>query len=515
MFVVLGFMNARRNLGRSVIAVIGAGVAAMIMTSIISLSGGYPANGWAEARTFMGGDIVIYGTKHLVGPDDLRPAGTKAVSGNSQGGGSATDPRWSMDRLPPDLVCDLMTLQPELYSDGFICPEGIGVRPIDISQLRQTLAGDPRIVQVNPSMFLPVRLTYEYVRDRRVYEAELPQAVLRGRDFTAQAAAGLGFDRLLTGGSRAPGAAEGNSRVGLLDANLGLLGYQPPNPANPVITVWVPRVTAGPDGMVTYDFTDETPYQISLIGQYSVMTDMVAWTTEAGTMSEDLFWVTPQLQIPAGTFADIWAEAGGRGSLSHAMQVSLRVGRLAYVENVVAGLRKLLPEYSVISVPQQIELAHMRGLPEPVFAAPAELRGSAEIVQTGLPVDLSQAFFVLVCLVAGLLMATNLLFLVSERRKEIGVLKAIGARGADVAVMVLTEALTLNLLGTVLGFGLIRVFATWMMISNRIPLAEIGRATANDLLIVVSAAALAAAAFGMLPAWQMARLTSMEVLRND
>jgi putative ABC transport system permease protein len=112
-------------------------------------------------------------------------------------------------------------------------------------------------------------------------------------------------------------------------------------------------------------------------------------------------------------------------------------------------------------------------------------------------------------------MATNLLFLVSERRKEIGVLKAIGARGADVAIMVLAEALTLNLVGTLLGFGLIRIFATWMMITNRIPLAEIGRATANDLFIVVSAAALAAAAFGMLPAWQMARLTSMEVLRND
>lgn len=512
MFVALGFTNARRNLGRSVMAVLGAAVAAMIMTSIISLSGGYPAQGWVEARTFLGADIVVWATKHLIGPTDLRPDAVRTAGGVPQDGGEA---RWSMARLSPDLVCDLMTLQPELYSHGFICPDGVAVRPIHVESLERTLSADPRVVQVNPSFFLPVRIAYEYVQDRRVLRAELPQAVLRGRDFQAQAAAGLEFDLLLVNDSRCPTVPEARARVGLLDAGLGLLGYPPPNPANPVLTVWVPAVTVGPDGQVTYDFLNETPYQIRLIGQYAVQTDRVSWATELGYEHEDLFWITPQLQIPLGAFADIWAEASEGAALDHAIQVGLRVDRLSHVEDVTVALRKLLPEYTVISVPQQMELAHLRGLPEASFVAPLEARSGVDFAQTGLPVDLSQAFFVLVCLVAALLMATNLLFLVAERRKEIGVLKAIGARGADVAVMVLTEALTLNLLGTLVGFGLIRIFATWTMISNRIPLAEIARATAGDLFIVLSAAATAAAAFGMLPAWQMARLTSMEVLRND
>ncbi|MDP2871528.1 MAG: ABC transporter permease [Bacillota bacterium] len=507
---MLGFTNARRNLGRSVMAVLGAAVAAMIMTSIISLSGGYPAQGWIEARTFLGADILVFATKHLVGPEDLRPDKVQVV------GGAAEPARWAMASLSPNVVCDLMTLQPELYAQGFISPGGAGARPIDIEDLRRTLSGDPRITQVVPSFFLPIRLTYEYVLDDQLYHAELPQAVLRARDFTVQASGGLDFGQLLVGDSRCPTPDEQHGLVGLLDASLGLLGYHPPNPDTPRLMVWVPAVSIGADGQVSYDFLRETAYEIDLVGQYATRTGAVSWQTPKGDyMHEDLFWVTPQLQIPAGAFADIWAGVSGGMPLDHAVQVGLRVDRLAYVEDIATELRRLLPAYSVVSVPQQMELAHVRGLPEASFSAPIEMLGGTDIPQTGLPVDLSRTFFVLVCLVAALLMATNLLFLVSERRKEIGILKAIGARGTDVALMILTEALTLNLLGTLLGFGLIRILATWTMISNRIPIAEIGRATANDFAVVMSAAALAAALFGMLPAWQMARLTSMEVLRND
>jgi putative ABC transport system permease protein len=120
-----------------------------------------------------------------------------------------------------------------------------------------------------------------------------------------------------------------------------------------------------------------------------------------------------------------------------------------------------------------------------------------------------------VSLVAALLLASNMLFLVAQRRREIGVLKAIGASAWDIGAMILTEALVLNLAGTMMGFALIRLLATWTLISNHIPLAEIARTTLSDLAVVVGAGASAAALFALVPAWQMARLTSLEVLRNE
>jgi len=501
LFVSLGLINVRRNLGRSVLAVVSAGAAALIMTSIIALSGGYPAPGYMAARAFMGGDIVIYATPHLVPPETFRqPSDT-----------------WSMVQLHPDQMCDLFTLHPELYCHGFLAPGGVAVSPIDLDQLRETLLHNRHCYAFSPAYFLPVRAQYELADEEgNIRLVDVPQLVLRGRDFSAASRDGAwDFARLLTAG-RVPGTDEDSAAVGMLDSRLPLLGSSRLPAPGAKITVYVPAIVAAPDGGVYYDYGNETALEIELAGTYETLTSTATWIDEMSVShAEQLFWVTPQLQVPMGWFESVYAAASNGLSLPPPMQVAVRAEPFSSIENIAAEVAAALPGLTVISVPRQLELSHQRGLPEVALQAPFEMLGRPTTDQVGMPVDLSRTFVALACLIAALLVASNMLFLVAQRRREVGVLKAIGARGRDIGLMILTEALTLSLGGTLIGFGLVRIFATWTMVSNRIPLAEIGRATLHDFALVVSASTAAAALFALIPAWQMARLTSMEVLRNE
>jgi hypothetical protein len=513
LFLSLGLTNVRRNMGRSVLAVTGAAVAAMIMTSIIALSSGYPAQGWAATRAFMGGDIMVYATPHLVPAGEWR----QHNDATQQPGSGPAQPSWEYARLRPDQLSDLHYLHPELYGHGFLAPDGVAARPVSAESLSSALADNPHVRGVSASYFLPARVAYEVVDDSGETQlVELPQMVLRGREFEFASDDGAwSFDRLQTAG-RMPGPEESGQPVGLIDGRLASLGYDRRLPLNQTVRLYVPAVVTGAGGEVWYDFSREIELSLDIIGHYEVLTEVAAWSDEMGNPQfEELFWVTPQIQVPSEFFAQVYHLVSGGQGLPPAMQFGVRVAPFSQVENIVSELRARLPGMTVISVPGQIELAHARGLPEAVFRAPLDLRGRPTVEQTGMPVDLSRAFIVLICLIAALLVAANMLFLVARRRREIGVLKALGARGSDIGLMILTEALALNFMGTAIGFGLIRIFATWTMVSNRIPLAEIGRATLADFGVVASAATAAATAFALIPAWQMARLTSMEVLRNE
>jgi len=484
------------------LAVIGAALAAMIMTSIIALSGGYPALGYAEARAFLGADILVFATPHLVAPGALAQ-----VAGSDQ--------PWSLVALSRDQYCDLHDLHPELYGQGFLAQGGVAARPIDLVKLRARLAGSRFVDDVSAAYFLPVRIQFSVPTEGGgSREVVLNEMILRGRDFGFRSGDGhWSFERLMVDGFVPAGCGDA---CALLDARLVNLGYPNLPALGDQIRLFVPALSLDDTGRVHLDYSRESEFQLTLAGRYEVQTNLVAWPTELGTMLEELYWTTPQIQVPAEFFSQVFSQAsGGRHLLPPAMQVGVTVSPFSEVENIAAELRTLLPEYTVISVPAQLNLAHGRGLPEAVFQAPLEYLGVPTTQQVGMHVDLSQVFIVLVCLIAALLLAANMLFLVAQRRREIGVLKAIGARSGDIGLMILTEALTLNLLGTLAGFALIRIFATWTLLSNRIPLAEIGRATLTDLGLVVTAAASAAAVFGLIPAWQMARLTSMEVLRNE
>ncbi len=116
-----------------------------------------------------------------------------------------------------------------------------------------------------------------------------------------------------------------------------------------------------------------------------------------------------------------------------------------------------------------------------------------------------------ICMLVGGIGVMNILLVsVRERRQEIGVLKALGATGAQVCLLFLLEAAAYALLGGILGVAagevIVRFTGGWIGIWAAIkpglaPLA-IGFATLVGLF------------FGVAPAWRAARMAPVDALRQ-
>ena len=114
-------------------------------------------------------------------------------------------------------------------------------------------------------------------------------------------------------------------------------------------------------------------------------------------------------------------------------------------------------------------------------------------------------------IVGGIGIMNIMLVSVRERTREIGIRKAVGARGRDILLQFLIEALTLSLLGGLIGIlvglgvsALIGGLAGWGL---QISPSTVGAAVAFSLLVGV--------VFGVWPARQAARLDPITALRYE
>lgn len=112
-------------------------------------------------------------------------------------------------------------------------------------------------------------------------------------------------------------------------------------------------------------------------------------------------------------------------------------------------------------------------------------------------------------LIGGIGVMNIMLVSVTERTKEIGVRKAIGARSVDIITQFLIEAATLTGLGGILGIiiGVILSLLIQMIIPTYIPLWApiVGFVVSVGLGLV----------FGLLPAWKASRLNPIDALRYE
>ena len=114
-------------------------------------------------------------------------------------------------------------------------------------------------------------------------------------------------------------------------------------------------------------------------------------------------------------------------------------------------------------------------------------------------------------LVGGIGVMNIMLVSVTERRREIGILKALGATGRDIWLQFLTEAAFLTLAGGIIGIALGWAVSYFVSSAGQIPT----MVTADIVVLAVSVSVGIGLFFGFYPAWKASRLNPIEALRSE
>ncbi len=150
------------------------------------------------------------------------------------------------------------------------------------------------------------------------------------------------------------------------------------------------------------------------------------------------------------------------------------------------------------------------GVDDFTIATQAQLLGTVSSVSDVLTLLLAGIASISL-LVGGIGIMNIMLVSVRERTREIGIRKAIGARGRDILSQFLVEALALSLAGGLIGIGVgvlasfgIGTYAGWGFVFNPV-----------TVLVAVGFSLIVGIVFGVWPASQAARLDPVVALRYE
>ena len=129
----------------------------------------------------------------------------------------------------------------------------------------------------------------------------------------------------------------------------------------------------------------------------------------------------------------------------------------------------------------------------------------------GMATALVTAIAAISLVVGGIGIMNIMLVSVTERTKEIGLRKAMGATKLDILVQFLVEAIVVTLIGGLIGLGL--AFVAGMIVATKTPLqADI---TPTIILIALGISVTIGVAFGIWPAASAARKDPIEAIRHE
>jgi putative ABC transport system permease protein len=114
-------------------------------------------------------------------------------------------------------------------------------------------------------------------------------------------------------------------------------------------------------------------------------------------------------------------------------------------------------------------------------------------------------------LVGGVGVVAIMMISVTERTREIGVRKALGATSGTIRWQFLVEAATMTSIGALLGLAIGALLAWVIRTNTSIPATLPASIVATALI----ASAVTGVAFGMLPAMRASKLDPVEALRHE
>ena len=130
---------------------------------------------------------------------------------------------------------------------------------------------------------------------------------------------------------------------------------------------------------------------------------------------------------------------------------------------------------------------------------------------------------IIIVLVAAFAIIGHLVLLVAEKRKEIGILKSLGASSGSITAVFFTVGMTIGLVGTVLGstVGLLLIWVqnTYRIIRLAGDVYQIDyllmKLTAGDFALIISATLMLAFLATIVPARRAGALAPADVLRYE
>lgn len=484
MFIRLALINMSRNLARSISSMISLALAAIVLTASLSIGRGYPQNAYGDFRAVIGGEIIAHSL----------PFAARGLE-------STVDSRLSYLTLEQDT--NLSVFHPELELPGFVTQFSGAVQPFASDQLAK-LTQHPGVGAAKPLYQLPAYTIFD--------EQFAPRYItpVRGIEIGVEPPP---IDDLIVEG-RSFSASDEGQPVAIINKWRKNLPFGVETPAiGSKVVVTIPTIEIVGDSLV-YNYDKTVTRELEIIGHYEVLTRILSWETPLGSDYEEIYWHSNEIFIPLTTWQVLYAQVGEAEYPPY--QVSLQVPDMNYLDDVLIGLRSAFPNYSFESVPTVINQAIGRGLIEVIYRAPPSARGHTEEArQSGIPTDLRSVTIVLVFANCTLIAAVNSLLAIRERRTELATLRTIGARGADLITMIISELCMVSLAGAFIGFCTVRLFGVINQLSNGHSLATIALSTGRDMLIVLGLTLSSSLLFALVPAISATRQTARSLLSGD
>lgn len=504
----LAWTNTKRNWIRSLLVIAGMAAAAFIMTASQSLTEGHMSWAFGMYRAFMGGDLVIYPLEMVVDrPVEESPEAT-----------------WVWESWDRPWVNSLASFHPSIAREGFIRPAGSPVSHFELDDLPQVLRDHPEVAEVEPYLVQPALLT-----DGAGHSHWAPLRGLRVDSGRAR-----GWEDLITLGRFFSEEEEAESRMVAL-VNAARPAYHPTElersyavpPLFEFIEVEVPRLVGWQDGFPVHDFGDTQTFRLRVVGYFALETHQDSILDGDGTPVRGAvdqvvyfphFWNTPEIVIPEQAWHQIFEETSS-GQSPRTYQIGVTVEDTLRARVVAEEIARELPGTTVTTVGDQAQGGDLRtrrvSSAVPQEQAERLMARAESALQPVASPDVSSLMAGLSFLLAGCLVVANAHILVMNRRKELGILRAVGMSGGEVLILILMELGALSLIGALLGFSMVSLLVGIGLLASGAGFTYTLMTSAALGARVVGSALLVSIVFGLWPALRAVRSTTMEVLAGE